>query len=662
MSRTKIELLSPAANAEVACAAIDAGADAVYIGGPAFGARTKVANSMADVERVARYAHRYGGRCFLTLNTLVYESEMEEALRVAFEAYEAGVDALIIQDMGLIEAGLPPIELHASTQCHIASPQKARFLEQAGFSRLVLARELSIEEISRIAASVDCEIECFVHGSLCVSYSGQCYMGCYMNGRSGNRGECSQACRLPYDLLDGEGNVLQRKRFLLSMKDLKGEDHIRELIGAGVSCLKIEGRMKDAGYVKNVTAYYRKKIDAVLADASMGRIRPALASGGSEVKYGSMPAQGWERLSQGQSSMDFEPDLQKCFHRSYTAFNLGGQREKWVQEFSSKAVGEKIGCIKDLRALEQGYAGLALKIALARDFGLVPGDGLCYLDGQRVLQGGVLAKVEQRGREAWIRLPWSGKKDELPQVGGWVCRNRNLLFEKRLQDAVCERKIGIRIVFDAGKACFMAQDEHGFEASVAVDKALLAEAMQVQKAKESFERQMGKLGGTAYSLLTFRYVGSPVYFLPASALNGYRRALAEALDACRERAFSPVFSGKDGKTAGKGLDLESPVHLDDLSPLYRWNVANSYAARFYRKRGLEVPVSAFELLPEEDRRKPGRLLMVCKHCIRYQVGLCPNDAGSREKEKVQALYLQHGRERFALRFDCWNCRMEVWSV
>lgn len=636
--KRKIELLSPAANAEVAFAAIDAGADAVYIGGPAFGARAKAGNNMADIGKVAAYAHRYGARCFLTLNTLVYESEMAEALQVARQAYEAGVDALIIQDMGLLEAGLPPMELHASTQCHIASPEKARFLEKAGFRRLVLARELSIREIDRIASSVQCEIECFVHGALCVSYSGQCYMGCHMNGRSGNRGECSQACRLSYDLADAQGRMLQKGRYLLSMKDLNAEEHVADLLQAGVSCLKIEGRLKDAAYVKNVTAYYRRKIDKVLQG---------------------MP--GLEPLSQGHVHAGFEPDLQKGFHRPYTTFNLSGKREKWVVPSTPKAVGEEVGQVSSAKASLPGYGGLCLQARLKPGVRLLPGDGLCYLDREGVLQGSVLERVAGKscGDEVSLFLSWSGKEGNLPEGKAMLYRNRNQAFEKELQDSSCERKIGLRIVFDADASCFRMEDEYGFEATLPVDVSSLSEARQEDTAKAGFLRQLSKLGGTAYSLLSFSYHGSPVYFMPSSLLNDYRRKLVSCMDRCREMAFDSRISGKNVPgTIGQGQEEDTGDGLrpESLFPLYRWNVANSWAARFYQRRGLPLDVSAFELQKESGQLQGKRLLMVCKHCIRFQLGQCLKG------DKGNEWYLYHGREKFVLRFDCRNCRMEVWSA
>lgn len=644
--KRRIELLAPAANADVAFAAIRAGADSVYMGGPAFGARAKVGNPMSEVGKVASYAHRYGARCFMTLNTLVFENEMEDALRIARQAYESGVDALIIQDLGLIEAGLPPIELHASTQCHIATAEKARFLEQAGFKRLVLARELSVQEIARIASSVDCEIECFVHGALCVSYSGQCYMGCYLNGRSGNRGECSQACRLSYDLVDARGTILEKERYLLSMKDLNAEAFLPDLLRAGVTCLKIEGRLKDAQYVKNVTAYYRRKLDELF-----------------RIEGDCVP------FSQGEVRPGFEPDLEKGFHRAYTSFNLDGERKEWVVPETPKAIGEDIGSVLGCKAVSQGYSGLCLYVRLMPGVSLLPGDGLCYFDSGRVLKGSVLERVElnasgkMKAGEALLFTSWSGKAGDLPAKGTRLFRNRDTGFERSVQDASCERKIGVHFVFDAKQESFRMRSEDGLEVSFPIDKSVLEEAAQPAMAKETFARQLAKLGGTAYEMKSFSYEGTPVYFLPSAVLNDCRRHLAEKMDACRERFFDPRENHSlfRGPASGK-LSLADPKSfpIDALLPMYRWNVANSWAERFYRRRGVDLRVSAFELQEPAERRRGGQLLMVCKHCVRYQIGRCLKDEA--DKTRIQDLYLCHGRDKFALRFDCKNCRMEVWSI
>lgn len=633
--QSRIELLSPAANADVAMAAVNAGADAVYMGGPAFGARSKAGNAMADVERAVRYAHRYAARFFLTLNTLIYEEEMDQAVRIAWQAYEAGVDALIIQDMGLLEAGMPPMELHASTQCHISTPEKARFLEKAGFRRLVLARELSVQEIASIADAVDCEIECFVHGALCASYSGQCYMGCYQNRRSGNRGECSQSCRMAYDLADATGNVLQKNRYLLSMKDLNASARLRELLEAGVCCLKIEGRMKDAAYVKNVTLSYRYALDALM------RENPS-----------------WQRISQGRVETVFVPDLQKSFHREYTDFNLGGVRKEWAFPSTPKATGQAIGQVLEVRGCSPGYGGLKILVRLHPDCALSAGDGLCYFDVRGCLQGGVLERAEA-GKDGFLAV-LNGPEEAgfMPMVPSVLYRNKDVAFERGLQSAEFNRKIDVHVVFAAAEAEFRMEDDYGNRVAVPVDKGSLVLARDERTALAAFGRQLSKLGGSSYSLASFHYEGEPVYFAPAAVLNECRRRLVERMDSCRERRYS--VRADVSLPSGEGLAFP-----ESLLPSYRLNVANSWAARFYRNHGLEVDVSAFELKGESGIRKKGNLLMICKHCIRFQIGQCtrkgkggPFPGG----DAAADLYLCRGRDKFALRFDCAACRMEVWSV
>ena len=647
---------------ETAMAAIDAGADSVYMGGPAFGARAKAVNSMADLEKAARYAHRYAARCFMTLNTLVYEPEMEEALRLARQAYEAGVDALIIQDLGLLEAGLPPIELHASTQCHIATPQKARFLEKAGFKRLVLARELSVDEIATIAASVDCEIETFVHGALCVSYSGQCYMGCYLSGRSGNRGECSQACRLSYDLTDDRGRILQKSRYLLSMKDLKAEPHLGDLLRAGVSCLKIEGRLKDAAYVKNVTAAYRRSLDVLFRSLD-----------------------GFGPASQGISRPGFRPDLQKSFHRPYTDFNLRGKRDYWVVPETPKATGERVGRLKRIVAHGNGYGGLCLEAGLDAGVLLSPGDGLCFFDRQGVLQGGALERLESRKDGCLLYLPGMEGFENGIETGSLLYRNQDMAFGKEVRTSLCERKINVGICWDARRQVCRMQDETGLAVEVALESAAGEAARQPEKALETMERQMGKLGGTAYVLDGFRYKGDGICFVPVSALNALRRSLVLKMDVLREETFDPrnrkePGTPEDTPFSGSASVLQGGTFPADLSRFqgrhtalgnvpevsvpekergYRLNVANSWAARFYRERGIEVRVPAFECLDKENQARAGNVLMVCKHCIRYQIGQCLKE--NPDPAYQGDLYLCRGRYKFALHFDCQACRMEVRS-
>lgn len=636
ISRT-VELLAPAADLSVARAAIDAGADAVYMGGPAFGARSRAGNSMAEVEQAVKYAHRYAAKCFLTLNTLVYEHEMEQALSLVRQAYEMGVDALIVQDMGLLEADLPPIELHASTQCHITTPEKARFLEKVGFKRLILGRELSIEEIRRIVASVKVPVETFIHGALCVSYSGRCYMSCHMNGRSGNRGECAQSCRLAYRLENASGKVLQKDRYLLSMKDFNAGPLLEELLDSGVSSLKIEGRLKDALYVKNVTAYYRRMIDALLEK------RP-----------------GWCKSSQGKIYTDVVPDVEKTYHREYTSFNLSGERADWAVFGTPKATGERIGRIKTVKEYTPGrYSGLCLQIQVEdKRTSLENGDGLCYYDTAGILRGGSIEKVVGRDGDYLVYMQAPETDFGLPNPGNVLYRNRSAVFEKAWSAARVCRKIPISIEVDTDALKMRAMSASDKEGTYRITEceipaAQVQDARNVETADAMLLRQVEKLGGTAYEADSLSCKGQRKIFVPASVLNECRRVLVAKLDSEREEVFRP-------KPVPLERDDNYPYPAREGEWLYIENVANSYAEQFYRKHGIESVQKAFELLSVQEQHKKGQLLMVCKHCIRHQLGQCLKK-GKPAPDYAADLYLCYGKNKFALHFDCANCRMEVRS-
>ncbi|MCM1040887.1 MAG: U32 family peptidase [Bacteroides sp.] len=625
-----VELLAPATNAEVALAAIDAGADAVYMGGPAFGARVRAGNSLQDLERVVRYAHRYAARCFLTLNTLVYEDQMPQALQLARQAYEMGVDALLIQDMGLIKAGLPPIELHASTQCHVTTPEKARFLESVGFKRLVLGRELSIEEIRRIADAVQVQIETFVHGALCVSYSGQCYMSCHMNGRSGNRGECAQSCRLPYDLQNAQGQILQKGRYLLSMKDLNADRYLEDLVDAGVNCLKIEGRLKDAVYVRNITAWYRRRLDQVLAGNP-----------------------GTQRPSQGKTFCTCVPDLQKSYHRTYTSFNLSGKRGDWAVFDTPKATGERIGKILAVEKHVPGrYSGLVLRVQPdSSSIAFSKGDGLCFYGENGQLCGKNLENAEPIGKECLLTMPGVDDLSELPRKGSVLYRNRDTAFENAWRQAKVSRKIAVSIKVDTDRLAATMDDGYGHSVQALIDAGKVQEAKRPDTADRMLAGAFAKLGDTAYEAQNVEVTGENRIFVPVAVLNECRRQLVLAMDKLREEAYAPAPSLVTPQGDVPYPDMEN-AELD-----YRANVANSWAERFYRRHGAKTIGKAFELLPDQEKARPGQLLMVCRHCIRHQLGQCL-------KEKPEAayagdLYLCYGRHKFALHFDCAHCRMEV---
>ncbi len=667
----QVELLAPAADFLTAKAAIDAGADAVYMGGPAFGARARAGNSMEEVGKAVRYAHRYAARCYLTLNTLVYEEEIGQALALAWDAYRTGVDALLLQDLGLIEAGLPPMELHASTQCHVDSVEKALFLQGMGFKRLVLARELSLAEIRAIAKAVEIEVEAFIHGALCVCYSGQCYMSCYLNGRSGNRGDCAQSCRLPYSLTDAEGRVLVPARYLLSMKDLNADSCLEEMIAAGVSSLKIEGRLKDAGYVRNVVAYYRRRLDGILEG---------------------WPAKG--KASQGDVRIEgFTPDIRKSFHRPYTRFNLLEDRDGWAAWESPKATGEEVGKVVRVLFHKPGtYSGLGLEVEpFSSAMVFSSGDGICYKDRKGTIQGGLVEKAVREGGNWVLCMAGPENRQDLPAQGASFFRNRDAAFEKKLHAAVVERTLPVRISFDTKTASCRMEDGYGNKVRAVLPPDVCLPAAKDGLARENFARQLSKLGGTAYRLESLDFEGGALPFVPASALNGLRRELVSRMDALRQARYSPQgrieassleageepsgsaflregnlgsLAGKTacdsfsrGKLAGTGF-VRAEISGKKLP--YRFNCANSYARKLYESLGAESAEPAFELEVPVHRARGGDVLMTCKYCIRAQLGKCL------KRDELSGgfsgdLFLRSASHKFALHFDCAACRMEVRS-
>lgn len=619
------------------------------MGGPAFGARVRASNSLQDIERTVRYAHRYAARVFLTLNTLIYEDEMPAALMLARQAYETGVDALLIQDLGLIEAGLPPIELHASTQCHIDSVEKALFLQSLGFRRLVLARELSLQQIEEITQAVKIETEAFIHGALCVSYSGQCYMSCHTTGRSGNRGECSQSCRLPYDLENGRGEVLLKNRYLLSMKDLNADAYLEDLVRAGVSCLKIEGRLKEADYVKNVTYWYRKRLDEILRDF------PDVV-----------------KASQGEVRSDFQPDLQKTFHREYTSFNLSGKREDWAVLETPKAMGCRVGkvCKVETWRNREGFLRLGLQVEAlacgptvrASEVVFSAGDGLCYVDACGNLQGGNLEKAE-RNKGLWFLEMAAPSQDSalFPAKGATLYRNRDKIFDKTLQTAVFSRTVAVCVVFEASERRFCWRDEDGNETTASLRQDEVQPARDPEAARNHFATQTGKLGGTAYRLEKFEYKGDESFFAPASTLNRIRRELVEKMNALREERYRPMPKACPTTRTASPTAQAVRAEISAQKALdYRANCANSYARRLYSGADAVSVEPAYELETDKHRRRSGEVLMLCKHCIRAQIGQCLKRDKVSDKYKGD-LFLRSANHKFALRFDCEACKMEVRS-
>ncbi|MHB1371033.1 MAG: peptidase U32 family protein, partial [Pseudomonadaceae bacterium] len=512
MQPHQLELLAPARDAGIGIEAVNHGADAVYIGGPSFGARAAASNDIADIARLAAHAHRYNARVFATLNTILADDELEPARRQIHQLYEAGVDALIIQDMGLLQLDLPPIQLHASTQCDIRTPEKARFLQDVGLSQLVLARELGLKEIAAVRAATHAvtTLEFFVHGALCVAYSGQCYISHAHTGRSANRGDCSQACRLPYQVTDTAGRVVAHDKHVLSMKDNNQSRNLEALIDAGIRSFKIEGRYKDMGYVKNITAHYRVLLDEIIER------RPEFA-----------------RASAGRTTFTFTPDPNQNFNREFTDYFVQGRKDDIGAFDSPKNPGLPIGYVEKV-------ADTWLEVRVdTPDLVLNNGDGLCYYTLQKELAGLAINRAEKAGEGLWRVFPRetvAAFKDL--RAGTPVNRNRDMNWTRLLARPSSERRIGVWLRFaeTADGFALTLDDEDGHSASVRAAHPKEA-AKDAARAEATLREQLGKLGGTPFAARGIALEPSAPWFLPASFVNALRRDAVTALEAARTRAY-----------------------------------------------------------------------------------------------------------------------------
>ena len=612
-NRNALELLAPAKNADFGIEAIVHGADAVYNGGPAFGARANAGNAVGDIERLATFAHRYNARVLVALNTILKDEELEEARRLVRQVYEAGADALIVQDMGLLELDLPPIQLHASTQTDIRSVDKARFLEDVGFSQMVLARELSLEQIRNIAEETTATLEFFVHGSLCVSYSGLCNISHAQTGRSANRGDCSQACRLPYSLADKDGEVIAEDKHLLSLKDNNQSDNLRALIAAGISSFKIEGRLKDLSYVKHITAYYRQQLDTILADLPDHR-----------------------RTSSGRSTFLFKPQPEKTFNRGSTDYFVN-ERHVDVGAFDSpKFVGETIGEIVKLGRTH---------FDVRSDQPLHNGDGITYYNAKQELVGMRINLAEAIGGA--YRLSPSLTDGRLPadlQVGTMLYRNRDQEFERLLEKKSAERRIPIfiRLEETADGFLLILTDDQGVRAEAALGHAKEI-AQNAERAALTVRENIGKLGSTIYVAEQIDVALTNPWFIPASALNALRRDAVEALDRARQLAY---------QRPARHVPIDPPATYPEDALNYLGNVYNEKARTFYEKHGVKLIEPAFECHQE----KGDVSLMITKHCLRYSFNLCPKQV---KGIRPDPMILMNGSEKLTLRFDCKPCEMHV---
>lgn len=685
-----LELLAPARNADIGIAAIDCGADAVYIAGPAFGARQAAGNSMEDIRRLTEYAHRFGARIFLTLNTILFDNELAEAERLLAEAKAAGVDAIIAQDLAVWE--LTDLPVHASTQCAIRTPEKARLYEGIGASRLVLEREMSLDQIRAIRSSVNCELEFFVHGALCVCYSGQCYMSERIAGRSANRGECIQACRSLYDLVDGSGNVLVRNKALLSLKDYNLKDRLKDLAEAGICSFKIEGRLKNISYVRNVVRAYSLALDELVA-ANPEKLR---------------------RVSFGRSEGGFTPDLAKTFNRGYTQLFLDGKRSgNWSSMDAPKSIGEEVGTVVSIAPMRQNFSNgkrpseenITITLRMKN-----PGDRLQNGDGFSFLSKGRGEIVGFRGDVCQgNRITCRNVTGLYP--GAKLYRNLSNAFEKELESNLPVRTIPVSvdisvIVVPVTSTSSGTEEDRSPSLPKRLSEptyslkinAVSQDGQSVKLEREAghnaaenpermrgmFATQISKATGIYSFTLRSLEVETPdgsLPFLPTSALNTIRRDLAAALEEMPCRAIPLLVNQASSRTGNAEYPVLEPDVLSQVQDIqettsngphlsYKANIANHIARKIYMSLGASRTDDAFEI-----SHRPDAELMRTKYCIRYELGLCPVHQAGRQHGRANHtsgmvnppipssrktnLYLTNNGKRYHLAFDCANCEMVV---
>ena len=615
MKSKKIELLSPAKDAEVGIAAINHGADAVYIGGPSFGAREKASNSIADIERLCRHAALYDAKVYVTLNTLLYREELERARQLAYDCWNAGVDALIVQDMQLLDLDLPPIPLHASTQCDNLTIEKVQQLESLGFSQVVLGRELSLKEIRSIREKTTVPLEFFVHGALCVSHSGQCYLSQFIGNRSANRGACAQPCRLPYDLLDADGNVLVKNRHLLCLKDLNNSANLEELMDAGITSFKIEGRMKEADYVKNVTAFYRQKLDAIFERRTE-----------------------FEQASRGHCQYTFEVNPEKSFNRGFTDFFINGRQKGIDSPFTPKSMGEYIGEVTWCNPL---------RMELATDKILHNGDGLCFLSQDNELIG-IRADVVTLGRDGVHTV--STNRPHGAHRGAKIYRNYDLEWQKQVDASTGSRKIDINLT--------LSETETGYEMAAVCRDAINRVSTSItcekiaannhEKATENIQKKALQWGDTPFNPINLELQFSEPRLIPASVIGEMKRQLAEKLT--------------------NTLVENHQIHRDMRQPFHAETSTQKILTEQLSTPNSQLPTTLNSQLSTLNFQSPDVIpdrLMTCHHCIRYANGMCSKETG----QKATDLFLRpvgypplrggQGGVTFRLVFDCRNCLMYV---
>ncbi|MCX6795694.1 MAG: U32 family peptidase [Candidatus Falkowbacteria bacterium] len=607
--KINLELLAPARNLESGKLAIEAGADAVYIAGPNFGARQAAGNSLDDIKKLADFAHLFGAKVYLVLNTILFNEEIPQAQKIARTAYDAGVDAYIVQDFGLVNAGLPPLPLFSSTQMNNRTPEQVVFLEELGFSRAILARELSLEQIQKIhSAAPKIALETFVAGALCVSYSGNCYFSQSALNRSANRGACAQLCRQTFTLRDAQGQIMAHDKFLLSLKDLNLGNKLDDLLSSGVTSFKIEGRLKDNAYVANMVSYFRQELDKIINVSE---------------KY--------QRASLGRVFPSFVPDPAKTFNRGFTEYLISGKIKGSIASLDSqKSLGKFIGKVQ-----KSGRGWLVLD----REHKLKNGDGICFLDKNGNLSGAYANAV----KEDRILLH---RHEEAP-VGAELYCNQDLSFEKSATSGL-HRAIGLKLVVEEkkGEIFISAQDEQSLKASVSLGVGEIAE--KPEAAELAIKEALAKLGETIFYCEETELKWQQPKFFSRSSLNEARRQLVEKLLLLREKSYvreESVMEKTDATYYLKKAD-------------YSFNISNDLARDFWESHGVKVEEDALELQMRNGKKPKGKVLMTTKHCLKREFGYCPKNEKSKGGLR-EPLYLEREGKKYPLNFDCRKCQMEV---
>ncbi len=608
ISKNSIELLSPAKNLECGKAAINCGADALYIGANNFGARRAAGNEMEDIDALCEYAHQFNVKVYLALNTILNDTELDEANSIAWDAYNAGVDALIIQDMGLLETKLPPLPLIASTQTNNTEASKIKFFEETGFSRVILARELNLDEIKNIKKNSSIELESFIHGALCVCYSGQCYLSEATKGRSANRGICAQSCRLPYDLSDANGTIIERSKHFLSINDLNLTANLEDLLDAGITSFKIEGRLKDIDYVKNITAWYRLQLDKIIEKR-----------------------ENIKRASSGKSILNFTPDPARSFNRRFTDYFVTGERKSMATLLSPKATGQYIGTVKQV---SHDFFTIDSKEIMAN------GDGLCFFDTMNELQGFRVNKIEG-DKIIPLRMPVLVK-------GMKLYRNEDHQFSKLLQQDECTRKIYSKLKFSDTISGFKieATDEDS-NTIIYEETCEKQDARNAELASKNINEQLAKSGDSIFIIDAISIKCSQAFFIPKATLNKMRREALQLLKEKRTEAFK--------RKSALPINDASIYPYKEID--YRGNISNKNAEAFFTKHQSIV----IDKAPEITKDFEGIELMKTKYCIRFEIDKCPIHQKASASKHPNPWYLNDGKNKLRIEFNCKECVMVVKS-